>query len=62
MSRLEAAVDLPLRGDFEALRWPVGVAWARQTEGFSLWVLYTFDRQLVTLHELKGTTPVRVDT
>ena len=61
MARLQASGALPLPGDFAALRWPVGVAWAREAGSFSLWVLYTFDERFVTLHELRSTRPVRVD-
>lgn len=51
---------LPGAEDFEALRWPVGVAWAREVKGEMLWVLYALDDTYVTLQELRTAKPVRV--
>lgn len=58
--RLERAVSLPGPSDFEVLRWPVGVAWARRVSGTVLWILYEFDEEFVTLREIRKAKPVRV--
>ena len=58
--RLESASSLPGAEDFEALRWPVGVAWARKVTEARLWVLYRFDEHSVTLEDIRRTKPVRV--
>ncbi|HEX6764061.1 MAG TPA: hypothetical protein VF103_01260 [Polyangiaceae bacterium] len=58
--RLENASSLPGAEDFEALRWPVGVAWARKVRGARLWVLYSFDEHSMTLEDIRRAKPVRV--
>ena len=51
---------LPGRGDFEALLYPVGTAWARRIAGRSLWLLYRFDVEEVIVFVLVDREPVSV--
>jgi hypothetical protein len=62
MTALERSERLPAPTDFEALRWPVGVAWAREIGASqrALWLLYSFDGRTVTLEEIRATEPVHI--
>jgi hypothetical protein len=61
MNRLEGSDALPLSGDREVLRMPVGVAWAHEVPGVRLWLLYTFDAGGVELCEIRDVKPVPVE-